>query len=327
MLCVKNTDNSHRHVVCAEHRQFSPSCCVQNTKRTQTILTVILCVQNTVGRWCGHVHQRCRRLRVVTVAPAQSAVPAQSVTLLPVGQSVLTHHVFSGTRMDRRWHSEGQQTRRQQQTEVSVHSSYCLHRLWAVLSVLPSSFLSSLFSLSCLLPFCLLCSLCLFFFLSVFFVPSVFPSSLFSLSYLRTFCLLCSLCFSFFLSVFSGLSFLLPLSLLCSLLRPAFFLSVFVLSVFLPSFLSSLFSLSCLIRSCLLCSLYLAFFLSVFFVLPVFSSSFLSSLFSMSCLLPSCFLCSLCLAFFLPGLLCSPCLVFFSVFFLLRSAVLCTEEK
>ena len=120
MLCVKNTDNSHRHVVCAEHRQFSPSCCVQNTdkqstdnshrhvvcriqtKRTQTILTVILCVQNTVGRWCGHVHQRCRRLRVVTVAPAQSAVPAQSVTLLPIGQSVLTHHVFSGTRMDRR---------------------------------------------------------------------------------------------------------------------------------------------------------------------------------------------------------------------------------
>ena len=120
MLCVKNTDNSHRHVVCEEHRQFSPSCCVQNTdkqstdnshrhvvcrtqtKRTQTILTVILCVQNTVGRWCGHVHQRCRRLRVVTVAPAQSAVPAQSVTLLPIGQSVLTHHVFSGTRMDRR---------------------------------------------------------------------------------------------------------------------------------------------------------------------------------------------------------------------------------
>ena len=317
MLCAE-----HRQT---EHRQFSPSSCVQNTKRTQTILTVILWVQNTVGRWCGHVHQRCRRLRVVTVAPAQSAVPAQSVTLLLIGQSVLTHHVFSGTRMDRRWHSEGQQTRRQQQTEVSVHSFYCLHRLWAVLSVLPSSFLSSLFSLSCLLPFCLLCSLCLFFFLSVFFVPSVFPSSLFSLSYLRTFCLLCSLRFSFFLSVFSGLSFLIPLSLLCSLLRPAFFLSVFVLSVFLSSFLSSLFSLSCLIRSCLLCSLYLAFFLSflfslsflllfIFFVLYVLSPSFLFSLFSLSCL-------------FIPGLLCSPCLIFFSVFFLLRSAVLCTEEK
>ena len=124
MLCVKNTDkqnrdnchrqvvcaehkqntnNPHYHFVCAEHRQFSPSSCVcrTQTNRTQTILTVILCVQNTVGRWCGHVHQRCRRLRVVTVAPAQSAVPAQSVTLLPIGQSVLTHHVLSGTRMDR----------------------------------------------------------------------------------------------------------------------------------------------------------------------------------------------------------------------------------
>ena len=41
MLCVKNTDNSHRHVVCAEHRQtehrqFSPSCCVQNTDKENT---------------------------------------------------------------------------------------------------------------------------------------------------------------------------------------------------------------------------------------------------------------------------------------------------
>ena len=99
----QNTNNSHDHFVCAEHRQFSPSSCVcrTQTNRTQTILTVILCVQNTVGRWCGHVHQLCRRLRVVTVAPAQSAVPAQSVTLLPIGQSVLTHHVLSGTRMDR----------------------------------------------------------------------------------------------------------------------------------------------------------------------------------------------------------------------------------
>ena len=208
MLCVKITDNSHRHVLClefrqTEHRQFSPSrtvcriqrnrtqtilnvilcvqntkrtqtiltvmLCVQNTNRTQTILTVILCVQNTVGRWRGHVHQRCRRLRVVTVAPAQSAVPAESVTLLPVGQSVLTHHVFSGTRMDRRWHSEGQHTTRQQQTEVSVQSFYCLHRLWAVLSILPSFFLSSLFPLS----FLLLGSVCLLT-LSFF---SVLPSS------------------------------------------------------------------------------------------------------------------------------------------------------
>ena len=148
--------------------------CVQNTKRTQTILTVILCVQNTVGRWRGHVHQRCRRLRVVTVAPAHSAVPAQSVTLLPVGQSVLTHHVFSGTRMDRRWHSEGQHTTRQQQIEVSVQSFYRLHRLWAVLSVLPSFFLSSLIPLS----FLLLCSVC-FWTLSFF---SILPSS-FQLSF------------------------------------------------------------------------------------------------------------------------------------------------
>ena len=100
----QNTDNSNRLVVSTENRQFSPSSCVCSTQtnRTQTILTVILCVQNTVGRWCGHVHQLCRRLRVVTVAPAQSAVPAQSVALLPIGQSVLTHHVLSGTRMDRR---------------------------------------------------------------------------------------------------------------------------------------------------------------------------------------------------------------------------------
>ena len=247
ILFAQNTDNSHRHVVCAEHRQFSPSCCVWRTQtehrqfslsfcacrtqtnRTQTILTVILCVQNTVGRWRGHVHQRCRRLRVVTVAPAQSAVPAQSVTLLPIGQSVLTHHVFSGTRMDRRWHSEGQQTRRQQQTEVSVHSFYCLHRLWAVLSVLPSSFLSSLFSLSCLL----LCSLCLAFFLPVF---------LYSLSCLLLLCLLCSLCLVFFLpvSLFS-LSCLSSCCLLCSRYL-AFFLPMSVLAVLLSSFVSSFFS-------------------------------------------------------------------------------------
>ena len=59
MLCVQNTDkqntdNSHGHVVCAEHRQteyrqFTPSCCVcrTQTNRIQTILTVMLCVQNT----------------------------------------------------------------------------------------------------------------------------------------------------------------------------------------------------------------------------------------------------------------------------------------
>ena len=105
--CVCRTQTEHKQFslsfcACRTQTILTVMLCVQNTSRTQSILTVILCVQNTVGRWRGHVHQRCRRLRVVTVAPAQSAVPAQSVTLLPVGQSVLTHHVFSGTRMDRR---------------------------------------------------------------------------------------------------------------------------------------------------------------------------------------------------------------------------------
>ena len=40
----QNTHNSHRQFGCAEHRQFSLSCCVC---RTQTVLTVMLCVQNT----------------------------------------------------------------------------------------------------------------------------------------------------------------------------------------------------------------------------------------------------------------------------------------
>ena len=44
ILCVQDRDNSHRHVVCAEHRQFQRSRCVC---RTQTILTVMLRVQNT----------------------------------------------------------------------------------------------------------------------------------------------------------------------------------------------------------------------------------------------------------------------------------------
>ena len=60
----QNTDNCHRHAVCAEHRQtehrqFSPSCCVcrTQTNRTQTILTVTLCVQNTDN---SHRHVVCR---------------------------------------------------------------------------------------------------------------------------------------------------------------------------------------------------------------------------------------------------------------------------
>ena len=44
IFSVQNTVNHDRHLQCAEHRQSSPSCCV---RRTQTILSVMLCVQNT----------------------------------------------------------------------------------------------------------------------------------------------------------------------------------------------------------------------------------------------------------------------------------------
>ena len=62
IFSVQNTVNHDRHLQCAEHRQFSPSCCVcaehrqfslsccmcrTQTNRTQTILTFMLCVQNT----------------------------------------------------------------------------------------------------------------------------------------------------------------------------------------------------------------------------------------------------------------------------------------
>ena len=62
MLCVQNTDNSHRHVVCAEHRQLSLSCCVcrTQTNRTQTSLTVMLCVKNTDN---SHRHVVCAEHR------------------------------------------------------------------------------------------------------------------------------------------------------------------------------------------------------------------------------------------------------------------------
>ena len=98
-----------------------------------------------------------------------------------------------------------------------------------VLSVFLSSFLSFLFSLSCLLRSCLFCSFylefflpvffcspCLFFFSSVFFVLNVlspsFLVSLFSLSCLISSCLLCSPCLVFFFSVF----FLLRSVVLCT---------------------------------------------------------------------------------------------------------------
>ena len=43
IFCVQNIDNSLRHVVCEEHRHFSLSFCL---RRTQIILTVMLCVNN-----------------------------------------------------------------------------------------------------------------------------------------------------------------------------------------------------------------------------------------------------------------------------------------
>ena len=95
MWCVKNIDSSHRRVVCEEHRQFSPSSCVQNTdkentdnshrqvvcrtqtKRTQTILTVKLCVQNTDKQNTDNSH--CHFLRAehswAMVWTRPSAVP------------------------------------------------------------------------------------------------------------------------------------------------------------------------------------------------------------------------------------------------------------
>ena len=62
MLCVENTDNFNGHAVCTEHRQFSPSCCVcrTQTNRTQTILTVMLCAQNTDN---SHRHAVCAEHR------------------------------------------------------------------------------------------------------------------------------------------------------------------------------------------------------------------------------------------------------------------------
>ena len=350
-LCVQNTDkqntdNSHRHVVCAEHRQtehrqFSPSGCVcrTQTNRTQTILTVMLCVQNTDKQNTDNSHRQvvcaehkqntdnshCHFVRVehswAVTWTCPSAVPTtpcgncSSRTERGTSTVCDTAACWSvGTDPSRLlWHQDGQTLT---QWRTAHHTPTADRSKCAKLLLSPSSFIA------------LCCSLCLAFFLSVLFVLSVLPlsflsslfsvfsSSLFSLS----FCLLCFLCLVFFfvLSVLS--SSLFPLScllcflscfLLCSLclaffsvfsVRLVFFLSVFfVLSVFLSSFLSSLLSLSCLLPFCLLCFLCLSFFLSVFFVLSVFLSSFLSSLFSLSFFLPFCLLCCLYLAFFLTG--------------------------
>ena len=289
MLCAQNTDKSHRHAVCAEHRQtehrqtehrqfslscvcrtqtehrqFSPSYCVCRTQTngTQTILTVVLCVQNTDKQNTDNSH--CQFVRVehswAVVWTRPSAVPTTSCgncsSRTKRGTSTVcdTAAYWSvGTDPSRLlWHQDGQtltqwgtahhtptadRSKRAKlltspSSFIALRCSLCLS-FFFVLSVLSSSFLSSLFSLSCLL----LCSLCLAFFLPVF---------LYSLSCLLLLCLLCSLCLVFFLPV-------------------------------------SLFSLSCLSSCCLLCSRYLAFFLPMS-VLAVLLSSFVSSFFSV----PSC---------------------------------------
>ena len=236
--------------------------CVKNTNRTQTILTVILCLQNTDKQNTDNSH--CHFVRAehswAVTWTRPSAVPTtpcgncSSRTERGTSTVCDTAAYWSvGTDPSRLvWHQAGQgltqwgtahhtptsdRSKRAKlltspSSFIALRCSLCLS-FFFVLSVLSSSFLSSLFSLSCLL----LCSLCLAFFLPVF---------LYSLSCLLLLCLLCSLCLVFFLPV-------------------------------------SLFSLSCLSSCCLLCSRYLAFFLPMS-VLAVLLSSFVSSFFS----LPSC---------------------------------------
>ena len=62
IFSVQNTVNHDRHLQCAEHRQFSPSCCVC---RTQTVLTVMLYVQNTDKQNTdnSHLHVVCAEHR------------------------------------------------------------------------------------------------------------------------------------------------------------------------------------------------------------------------------------------------------------------------
>ena len=270
--------------------------CVQNTKRTQTVLTLMLCVQNTDKQNTDNSHCHFERVEhswaVVWTRP--SAVPTTPCgncsSRTERGTSTVCDtaaYWLVGTDPSRLlWHQDGQ-TLTQWGTAhhtptadrskraklltspspfIALRCSLCLS-FFFVLSVLSSSFLSSLLSLSCLL----LCSLCLVFFFVLSVLSSSFLSSLFSPSCL----LLCSLCLAFFLPVFCvySLCCLLPFCLLCSL----------CLVFFLPV---SLFSLSCLFPSCFLCSLCRAFLLTVFFVLAILPFSFLC-LFSLSCRLLS----------------------------------------
>ena len=356
MLNVKNTDNSHRHVVCAEHRQFSPSCCVQNTdkqstdnshrhvvcrtqtKRTQTILTVMLCaehrqtehrqfspsccVQNTDKENTDNSH--CHFVRVehswAVVWTRPSAVPTtpcgncSSRTERGTSTVCDTAAYWSvGTDPSRLlWHQDGQTLT---QWGTAHHTPTADRSKRAKLLLSPSS---------------LSCSLCPAFFLSIFFVlpvlSSSFLSSLFSLSFLLPFCLLCSVCLSFFFVrsvlpsyfVFFVLSVFLS-SFLSFLVCLFFFLSLFfVLSCVLPSSFLSLCSQSFFLPFCLRCSLYLVSFVLVFFVLSILPSSFLSFLFSLSFLLLFCLLCSVCLVSFLPVFFVLSVLpFFFQVFFVL----------
>ena len=284
MLCLQNTDkqntdNSHRLVVSTENRQFSPSCwvcrtqtnitqtiitvmCVQNTKRTQTVLTLMLCVQNTDKQNTDNSHCHFERVEhswaVVWTRP--SAVPTTPCgncsSRTERGTSTVCDtaaYWLVGTDPSRLlWHQDGQTLT---QWGTAHHTPTADRSKRAKLLTSPSPFIA------------LRCSLCLSFFFVLSVLSSSFLSSLFSPSCL----LLCSLCFAFFLPVFFWYSLccLLPFCLLCSL----------CLVFFLPV---SLFSLSCLFPSCFLCSLCRAFLLTVFFVLAILPFSFLC-LFSLSC--------------------------------------------
>ena len=242
--------------------------CVQNTNRAQTIFTVMLRVQNTDKQNTdkqntdnSHCHFVCVERSWAVTWTRPSAVPTtpcgncSSRTERGTSTVCDTAAYWSvGTDPSRLfWHQDGQTLT---QWGAADHTPTADRRKRAKLQTSPSSFIalrysvfpSSLFSLTCLLPSCLLCSLCLVFF----FVLSVLPSSFLSSLYP---CLV-------------------------------FFSVLFVLSVLSFSFLSSLYP--CLVFFSVLFVLCLVFFLPVFFVLSDVPFFLLSSVFSLSCLFPSC---------------------------------------
>ena len=240
----RNTDNSHRHVVCAEHRQtehrqLSLSFCVcrTQTNRTQTIVTVMLCVQNTDKQNTDNSH--CHFVRVkhswAVTWTRPSAVPTTPCGNCSSGTERGTSTVCDtapywsvGTDPSRLvWHQDGQKLT---QWGTAHHTPTADRSKRAKLLTSPSSFIA------------LRCFLCLVFF----FFPSVLPSSFLSFCtpclvfFFSVFFVLSVLSFSFQFSLFS-LSCLSSCCLLCSHYL-AFFLPMFVLTVLSSSFLSSFFS-------------------------------------------------------------------------------------